>query len=100
MHWFFVVLLLVAQQGAFVHAAWHAHEGTPAHHEKQQGDDSFQSELCTLHGLLSQVLGGTETADFCHAVSPATAETISYVPAARPLLDLLVPFSRAPPVLR
>jgi hypothetical protein len=49
---------------------------------------------------LSQVLGGTETADFCHAVSPATAETISYVPAARPLLDLLVPFSRAPPVLR
>lgn len=94
---FFCVALLLAQQGAFMHAAWHAHEDFSAHHQ-EQSDASLQGELCGLHGVFSQVLGGVEPGALHHAVPQAIAEAVAYRPAIQPVFDLLAPFSRGPPV--
>ena len=64
-----VVLLLVAQQGALVHATWHAHEGrahAPEHaHDGDHGSPSghsSQGSLWAFDIVFDQVLGGVHGA--------------------------------------
>jgi hypothetical protein len=52
-----VFLLLFAQQSAIAHAAWHIHNPSPAQHDGN-GKVGFQGELCNLHSVFGQVLGG------------------------------------------
>ena len=94
----YIFVLLFAQQNAFTHAAWHAQEHPPAHHEGD-GDASFQGGLCGLHGAFTQVLGGVQTAEKHHPCTQIDAETIEHRPDAQVTLELHVPLSRGPPVL-
>jgi hypothetical protein len=95
---FLILLLLIAQQSAFTHAAWHAREHAPAP-EKHHDDVSLQGELCALHGAFSQVLGGLQTPAVHRLASPGAAETCAHRSGAPVTLDLLLPHSRGPPVL-
>ena len=97
-HFVSIMLLLFAQQSAFVHAAWHARQQSPAQHQ-DQGKASFQGDLCRLHGAFSQVLGGVQATATHHYVSQRIDETIAHRPGACVVLELHVPLSRGPPVL-
>lgn len=90
------LLLLVAQQSAFVHAAWHANEQAPVH-QKNKGDASFQGKFCGLHGAFGQVLGGAEPQTHPLPVSECLREAIEYRDFAPVVLELHVPLSRGPP---
>jgi len=94
----YIFLLLFAQQSAFTHAVWHAQEHSPAHHE-DNGDTSFQGELCGLHGAFTQVLGGVQPAEKHPPPTQVDAETIEHRSGAQVTLELHVPLSRGPPVL-
>jgi hypothetical protein len=90
-----VVALLVAQQAAFAHQAWHlakATSGTAAAlaAPEQQPPKSRVDLLCDFHSALSTVLG---------ALSGATASSLSPVPLEVPFIAPVVPaFSIAAPV--
>jgi hypothetical protein len=92
----YIFLLLFAQQSALTHAAWHASEHAPTHHENQ--GDASQGKLCGLHGAFGQVLGGMQAAAAHQPVSERIAETIEHRPGACVFLELQVPLSRGPPV--
>lgn len=93
----YVALLLFAQHGAFMHAAWHAAEHSPTHHEQKSDQSLLHGQLCGLHGIFSQVLGGLQATRLLELVShyvSAAPETQQYVFIP---LRTLVPYSRGPP---
>jgi hypothetical protein len=97
-HFVSIFFLLFAQQGAFVHAAWHARQQAPVQHQ-DQGKASFQGDLCGLHGAFSQVLGGVQPTAVHHSVPQRIDKAIAHRPGACVVLELHVPHSRGPPLL-
>ena len=110
-HYFLVFLLLVAQQGALVHATWHAHntlEHAAHAHEAQQGDahdghdhetPAGQASLCAFDLAFGQVLGGVHGTS---APLPAVVPTALVVAAAlntRSSVDAVPALARGPPVV-
>ena len=95
----FILLLLFAQQAAFTHAAWHAHDQHPAQHDSKD-KVSFQGSLCDLHVAFSAVLGGAHASPVHHAAQECGDERIVLSPA-RPLrvAESPTPLSRGPPHL-
>jgi hypothetical protein len=92
-----VFMLLFTQQVALTHATWHAHGAAPAEHGK--GKPTLQGDLCSLHGLFSQVLGGAPAAVF-----HADADDVAVAEAAQLETHCIVarlnrPRSRSPPSL-
>ena len=110
--YFCIFLLLAAQQGAFMHAVWHAHEGLRLH--SSVGDESYDSEdahqgenksrsnqasLCVFDIAFGQVLGGAHGVCAPLALVPTVDESIDDVTVPRPHAEALSPKSRGPPVL-
>ncbi len=106
-HYLCVALLLIAQQGALVHATWHAggdvHAGqTPrdaADHESSAGQESrdSQSNLCDFDLAFGQVLGGVHgsSAPQITAGPPAAIATYRFNP--RLGSEAVPAHSRGPP---
>ena len=113
-HYACVLLLLIAQQGALVHAMWHAsahaqadrvahtydtHNGRaqtqPLNHDVPAG----QGSLGAFDLAFGQVLGGTHSACLPAAFAPAVVERIHERTAPRLHAAALSPKSRGPPVL-
>lgn len=125
-HYFCVLLLLVAQQGALAHAAWHA-AGGPAHardahdaHDRHDGDahahhgdahdhqdthdrhgDSSdgQAHLCALDLAFGQVLGGAHGACTPPVVAEMPAVVATYIFNPRLGTEAVPAQSRGPPVI-
>ena len=109
-HYFCIALLLIAQQGAVVHATWHASGGSESHtahgHDAHdEGEDTGheapagQGSLCAFDQAFGQVMGG---------VHGACVPFLVYVPSAKPSVFALNPRlsaaaitaqSRGPPAL-
>jgi hypothetical protein len=94
----FILLLLFAQQAAFTHAAWHAHDQHPAQHDSKD-KVSFQGSLCDLHVAFSAVLGGAHASPVHHAVQECGNERIVYRLNPLRVAESPIPLSRGPPVL-
>jgi hypothetical protein len=94
----FVLLLLFAQQAAFTHAAWHAHDQHPAQHDSKD-KVSFQGSLCDLHVAFSAVLGMAHASPVHHAAREGTDERIVQRPHVLRVAESPTPLSRGPPVL-
>ena len=95
-HFGFALLLLFAQQVALAHAAWHAFDPA-SEHRQEQGDASFQGELCSLHGVFGQLLGGVQSDAPELAVAPNVAADAAHAPVLRFVLFTELPRSRGPP---
>jgi hypothetical protein len=93
----FAFFLLFAQQGAFLHAAWHANDTTA--HQKNKSDGTVQGKLCDLHGAFGQVLGGGHTETPPTPLTEQLRETIEYRAHAFVVPALHVPLSRGPPLI-
>ena len=96
LHFGFAFLLLFAQQVALAHAAWHAFDPA-SEHRQEQGDASFQGELCSLHGVFGQVLGGVQCDALALAVAPNVAADAAHAPVLRFVLFTELYRSRGPP---
>lgn len=111
-HYLCVFLLLVAQQGALVHAAWHAGSDAHAHdahgldHERHTHDDEDeyqpppgQASLCAFDLAFGQVLGGMHgsCAPPVFVEFPATIAGYTFNP--RLAAEAVPAHSRGPPIL-
>ena len=108
-----MVLLLVAQQGALVHAAWHASArldpvtGQASHtpkdsrigHGRGNSDDDAQASLCAFDLAFGQMLGGAHGANapVITAELPTASATYHFVPRCGS--DAVPEVSRGPPAL-
>jgi len=103
-----VLLLLVAQQGALVHATWHAGADAHVHERYAHGQDaehglppgkSSQRNLCAFDLAFGQVLGGVQGSctPLIIAVLPAGHTPYPFNP--RPGSEAVPALSRGPPVL-
>lgn len=113
-HYFCVVLLLVAQQGALVHAAWHAGGGTAhvhdAHdhvgdaHDQQNTRDYLgdppdsQANLCALDLAFGEMLGGAHGASGLPIMAWLPAEVATTVFNPRLGTEAVPAHSRGPPI--
>ena len=105
-HCVFAVLLLVAQQGALLHAVWHAHDGQQVQARNacelaKHSDRNTPSQaiLCPFDMAFGQVLGGTHGSAQVLAFAPVVFEHIHDLSAPRLQAEALSPKSRGPPVL-
>lgn len=107
-HCLIALLLLAAQQGALLHAVWHAHDGQQAHqHDAHAHDDhahdheapSGHASLCVFDMAFGQVLGGTHGCGLALAHVPVTVERLHDITSPRLLAEALSPKSRGPPAL-
>ena len=104
----YVLLLLVAQQGALTHQIWHLRGSLPAqeHHDyaraaQQNGGDerSPQSGLCDLHFALGTLLAGDCPGQPAVAL-PDLSDWLMAAPVpGRIAQPAEYPRSRSPPVL-
>ena len=107
-----MVLLLVAQQGALVHAAWHASArldpvtGQASHtpNDSRIGNgrgnsDDAQASLCAFDLAFGQMLGGAHGANapVITAELPTASATYHFVPRCGS--DAVPEVSRGPPAL-
>lgn len=94
-----VCLLLIAQQGALSHAAWHAGGGAQAAHHTDGHPDSpaEQENLCGFDLAFSQLLGGAQGVALSVTFVAPVAERIHDLAAARVCTAALFPKSRGPP---
>jgi hypothetical protein len=90
--------LLFAQQAAFTHALWHAHEPSVQRHDRHD-NSSAHGELCKLHGLFTQVVGGAPGTIVQLVLEDALNEQSPHVASAVLSTSLLTPRSRGPPRL-
>lgn len=90
-----VLLLLFAQQAAWVHAAWHAGQRTGTN--QGEHDESPQGALCSLHVAFGEVLGAVQPACPPTALVPAVAENHTAVVIDGARLVLHLPPARGPP---
>jgi hypothetical protein len=124
-HYLCVFLLLVAQQGALVHATWHAHNtlnthdahehaahvhaghhddahehrGHYGHNEHNHEAPTGQASLCAFDLAFGQVLGGVHGASFpLPALVPAALQVAEAL-NTRTSADAVPARSRGPPVV-
>jgi hypothetical protein len=90
--------LLFAQQGALTHAVWHARGDAPVQQDSKH-KSSLHGDLCNLHGLFTQVVGGASTTVF-HVPAPDAVHVhaleLQYLCISA---RLPAPRSRGPPLL-
>jgi hypothetical protein len=108
-HCICVLLLLMAQQGALVHATWHAGsdaraQASPAQEQQRDGrQDSSRpgskTSLCAFDLAFGQVLGGTHSPCTPFAFIAAAVECIRDPALPQLRAAALTPKSRGPPVL-
>lgn len=106
-HYFCVILLLLAQQGALVHATWHAGEDAHAHahegHAQEQAGDhessagGSQRNLCAFDLAFGQVLGGVHGACALPLAVELPAAIASYTFNPRLGCEAVPAHSRGPP---
>lgn len=105
-----VLLLLIAQQGALVHAMWHANADSHAHAFDGQthapdGDDApltgqrNQDSLCAVDLAFGQVLGGIHGACALPLAVDLPAAATCYTFNPRLGCEAIPAHSRGPPVL-
>ena len=104
---FCIALLLFAQQAAFAHAIWHAHQQLPAGHQQRadtrdaQGSTQREaSAICTLDAVLGEVLGAAPCGSHVAQVLPGTHAVTNAEHAVAGVSRFLAPLSRGPPSLR
>jgi hypothetical protein len=90
--------LLFAQQSALTHAVWHAHGDVPVK-EDSKHKSSLQDDLCNLHGLFTQVVGGASTAVLHVPASDAVHIHALELQSSCISARLPAPRSRGPPLL-
>ncbi len=102
-HYLFVALLLIAQQGALVHATWHAGEALAHEHHAHDGDASHEppageGSLCAFDLAFGQVLGGVHGA--CAPLLAVVAPAAATAWASNPRLsaESIAAQSRGPPL--
>ena len=108
-HCICVLLLLIAQQGALVHATWHAGgdaraQANPAQEQLRDGGKDFsrpgsKRSLCAFDLAFGQVLGGTHNACTPLALMAVAVEGIGDPALPQLRAAALSPKSRGPPVL-
>ena len=97
-------LLLIAQQAALTHAAWHALH-LPALAQELDGagratnDTAPQSGLCVFDVTLGQVLGGAHSPGILFCTLESGSEYIGQAPRPFSTSSSVPFFSRGPPVL-
>ena len=113
-HYLCIFLLLVAQQGAIVHATWHAggdaqahqqpdREGHDAHEGHAQDHDASpelpagQASLCAFDLAFGQVLGGVHGSCALPVVTELPAVIAGYTFNPRRGSDAVPTLSRGPP---
>lgn len=94
----FVALLLVAQQIALTHAAWHVSHDAQNQSQNKDGSHS-QKDLCQLHGLFAQVVGSGPGAHFDFVVSDVLPHHFTASDERFETRHALVTRCRGPPVL-
>ncbi len=117
-HYLCVVLLLIAQQDALVHAAWHAGGGDARAHEAQHeghahdlhdprdnnsgGNESptGQASLCAFDLAFGQVLGGVHGSCVLPVIAELPAAIASYTFNPRLGSEAVPAHSRGPPIFR
>ena len=100
-------LLLFAQQGALMHAVWHAHDRTGkdvraavnAESRHGQNENSTQAQLCRFHLAFGNVLGAAGGKEVRFAVPLPQVERASEPERCCHHVASLPPQSRGPPVL-
>jgi hypothetical protein len=90
--------LLFAQQGALMHAIWHVH-GTAAQPHDGDQKQSAQGDLCKLHGLFTQVVGGAPAPVVHFSMDDVLNEHIVHLSERRHSVRPLTARSRGPPRL-
>ncbi len=101
-HCLCVVLLLMAQQGALSHAAWHAASGAQVTHHTDTSHPETpvgQAHLCGFDMAFNQMLGGAHGVCVLPAIVASAAERLNDVTAPRLRAAALAPKSRGPPAL-
>jgi len=102
-HFFCVILLLIAQQGALAHAAWHASgsaQTLAAHdHESDANHESpaDQSSQCAFDLAFGQMLGGVHASCALPLVVEITAAVAAAHQNPRLLSEAIPAQSRGPP---
>ena len=104
-HYLCIALLLVAQQGALVHAAWHASGGAQAHagqapHDLDQGSPASQDKqdnLCAFDLAFGQMLGGVHASCGLPLAIEITAQVAVVRHHPRLLSEAIPAQSRGPP---
>ena len=94
----YIVLLLFAQQSAYMHAAWHAGDHSSQHHEQKSDESSLHGQLCGLHGVFGQVLGGLQPTTSLGLASQYVSAAPDCQRHAFVPLRTFIPYSRGPPV--
>ena len=100
-----MALLLIAQQSALVHAAWHAARGTATAHGQQDPgkagkNDGGQARLCVFDAVFGHVLGGGACGGtIAGPLLQADAMQVATTPAFCFVARSFPSNSRAPPVL-
>jgi hypothetical protein len=103
-HYFCVILLLIAQQGAIAHATWHAGSDARAHdsdsrdHANQQEMPGAPASLCAFDLAFGQVLGGVHGSCAAPVVSELPAALAAYVFNPRLGSEAVPAHSRGPPI--
>jgi hypothetical protein len=103
-HCLCIALLLIAQQGALVHATWHAGQTqrdaaereSPSGHENRDSHDS-QSNLCDFDLAFGHVLGGVHGSSAPQIIAELPAATPSYLFNPRLGSEAVPAHSRGPP---
>ena len=102
-----IALLLFAQQAAFAHAIWHAHQQLPAGHQQQadtrdaQGSPQREaSAVCALDAVLGEVLGAAPCGSHVARVASGTHAVSNAEHTVAGVSRFLAPLSRGPPSLR
>src|SRR5262245_1058845 len=105
-HCVVVFLLLIAQQGAMLHAVWHAYAGQHERasvqataHQNGSGSPSNQAGLCAFDVAFGQMLGFTHSGGVVLAYMPVAGVRTHDITAPRLHAEVLSPKSRGPPVL-
>ena len=102
-HYLCVILLLIAQQGALAHAAWHASGGAQVHaahdHESDTHHESpaDQSSQCAFDLAFGQMLGGVHASCALPLVVEITAAVAAAHQNPRLLSEAIPAQSRGPP---
>ncbi|MEQ1772847.1 MAG: hypothetical protein ABL891_03600 [Burkholderiales bacterium] len=115
-HYLCIFLLLVAQQGALVHAAWHAGGDAHAHsthghaqendvHDRDHDSDDSdhespagQASLCAFDLAFGQVLGGVHGSCALPVIAELRVAIASYAFNPRLGTEAVPALSRGPPI--
>lgn len=89
--------LVWGQQGALVHAAWHAAGSEQAAGAGPAPVEAAEAKLCAFHAAFCNLLSGAQAGQATGAAAAALSVPVPPAPSAAPAVCLLAPRSRGPP---